>query len=54
MADYKLTYFKFYARAEPIRMMLDHAGANWENTEVGFDQWPALKPTMPNGQVPCL
>lgn len=49
MAEYKFYYFPFYVRGEPIRMMLEHAGVQWEDVKVTFDQWPALKPTMPNG-----
>ena len=54
MADYKFYYFQFYVRGEPIRMLLDHAGANWEDNAIAFPDWPKLKPTMPNGQMPCL
>ena len=35
-------------------MLLDHAGVNYEDVCFGFEKWPELKPTMPNGQVPCL
>lgn len=51
---YKFYYFPLYVRGEPIRMMLTHAGANWEDREISFDKWPQLKPSMPNGQLPCL
>jgi len=52
--DYKLHYFPFYGRAEPLRMMLTHAGADWDEAEYTFDQWPKYKESMPNGQMPCL
>ena len=35
--DYKLTYFKpFYGRAEPIKQLLAHSGANWEANDIDF------------------
>ena len=49
MPEYKIHYFAFYARAEPLRIMLAHANADWEDNSFGFDQWPALKSTMPGG-----
>ena len=51
---YKFYYFDLYVRGEPIRMLLDQAGVEWEDKRVGFPEWPNLKPTMPNGQVPAL
>ena len=53
-ASYKLYYFKLYVRGEPIRMALEQAGVNWEDVQIGFGDWKALKPTMPGEQVPCL
>ena len=50
----KLYYFNFYARVEPIRMLLAHAKVDYEDVRVDFPDWPALKPTMPGGQLPCL
>lgn len=35
-------------------MMLDHKGLAYENIMYEMDQWPAIKPTMPNGTVPIL
>ena len=52
--SFKLYYFNLYARAEPIRMILAKAGAQWEEQRVEFSEWPALKATMPNGQLPAL
>ena len=54
MPEYKFYYFGLHARGEPIRMLLAHAGADWEDVRVTFEEWPQLKPSMPNGQVPCL
>jgi hypothetical protein len=44
---FKLTYFKFYARGEAIRMLLAHAGAVWEDKLIESSEWPALKPNVP-------
>jgi glutathione S-transferase len=52
--EYKLTYFKLYARGEPSRMLLSHSGCIWEDNEIEFSQWPALKPNVPGNQLPCL
>ena len=39
----KLTYFGAYARAEPIRFVLDHAKVKYEDNRIGFGDMPALK-----------
>ena len=54
MPQYTLHYFGVYGRGEAIRMLLAHANADWADNKFGFDTWGALKPTMPNQQVPCL
>jgi hypothetical protein len=51
---FKVTYFKFYARGEAIRMLLSHAGAPWEDNQIEVSEWPAIKPTVPGNQLPCL
>ena len=35
-------------------MLLTHAGAQWEDKLIDFSEWPALKPTVPGNQLPCL
>ena len=50
----KLYYFPFEARSGSIRMMLDYAGADWEDMRIKMEDWPAIKPTMPGGGMPCL
>ena len=54
MPEYKLHYFNLYGRGEPLRMMLHKAGADWEDARIQDGTWPTVKPTMPNGVVPCL
>ena len=48
----KLLYFPAYGRAEPTRMLLHHAGVQFEDEAVAFADWPTKKATMPNGQMP--
>ena len=41
---YKLSYFPFLARAEPIRIILSLAGVDWENNRnVTYEDLAALK-----------
>merc|ERR1712046_405571 len=39
---------------DPIRMLLNHAGVKFEDHHISFKEWPELKGTMPNRQLPCL
>ena len=48
----KLIYFPAYGRAEPTRMLLNHAGVKFEEENVEFADWPTKKTTMPAGQMP--
>ena len=48
----KLTYFNIKARAEPARLALHIAGIPFEDKRIAHEDWPALKATMPLGQVP--
>jgi len=43
----KLIYFGAYARAEPIRMLLNHANVQFEDVRISFEQWGTLKAQMP-------
>ena len=48
----KLTYFNIKARAEPTRLALHIAGIPFEDKRIAHEDWPALKATMPLGQIP--
>jgi glutathione S-transferase len=48
----KLTYFNIKARAEPTRLALHIAGIPFEDVRISHEQWPAMKATMPLGQIP--
>lgn len=45
MPKYKLTYFNFTARAEPIRFLLSYLNEDFEDNRFEREQWPALKPS---------
>jgi len=47
-----LIYFDAYGRAESIRILLSHAKVDYIDQRIGFSDWPALKKTMPNEQIP--
>nr|UZD11052.1 glutathione s-transferase 2 [Macrocystis pyrifera] len=49
-----LTYFEFAGPAEPVRWALAMTGQPWEDKRISFAEFPALKPGLPNGQVPIL
>ena len=44
MADYTVYYFPARGRAEPCRLVLAAAGANWEDVRKGGDDWQKIKP----------
>ncbi|KAK0182027.1 hypothetical protein PV327_000199 [Microctonus hyperodae] len=54
MTTYKLTYFNITGLGEPIRYLLSYGGIKFEDQRVSFEEWPALKPKMPLGQMPVL
>jgi len=54
MPEYKLYYFPLRSRGEPVRLMLEYHGAKYDDVKVKFEDWPALKPKMPMGQMPVL
>lgn len=49
-----VTYFAIRGRAEPIRMVLKAAGADFEDRRITFQEWPALKPKTPTGVLPFV
>jgi glutathione S-transferase len=55
----KLTYFNLRARGEPARLILEQAGAEYEDHRlespfVDIAPWVAYKPSTPYGQLPVL
>ncbi|EJD43986.1 hypothetical protein AURDEDRAFT_114492 [Auricularia subglabra TFB-10046 SS5] len=52
---YEVTYFRVPALGDMPRMILDVAGASYENTFLDFQvNWPAVKEDMVFGRVPRL
>ena len=51
---YTVYYFNIYGRAEPIRMLLNHAKIEFEDKRLDFADWPTLKGNFEFGQVPAL
>mmetsp|Transcript_46454 Transcript_46454/g.132891 ORF Transcript_46454/g.132891 Transcript_46454/m.132891 type:complete len:231 (+) Transcript_46454:91-783(+) len=49
-----LVYFKLRARGEAVRMVARYSGVPVAEEIVELEEWPALKPTMPKGQLPVL
>jgi len=54
MPHYKLTYFNVRGRAEWIRWLLAQTGEPFDDHRVASEDWPALKPKTPMGQLPVL
>eukprot|EP00927_Polykrikos_kofoidii_P020355 TRINITY_DN1963_c0_g1_i4.p1 TRINITY_DN1963_c0_g1~~TRINITY_DN1963_c0_g1_i4.p1 ORF type:complete len:218 (+),score=43.98 TRINITY_DN1963_c0_g1_i4:68-721(+) len=54
MPSISLTYFDIEAVAEKVRLALVMTGTDFEDKRIKFDEWTALKPTTPFGQLPLL
>lgn len=52
--QYTLSYFDVRALAEPIRILFALKGVEFEDNRVARDDWPALKPNTPWGNMPYL
>jgi glutathione S-transferase len=52
--QYKLIYFNGRGRAEPARLILAYAGAQYNDHRIESAEWPSLKPKTPFGQLPVL
>ena len=54
MSGIKLIYFNLMGRAEVTRLILAQAGVSYEDKRIEMEEWPALKASMPMGQLPVL
>jgi glutathione S-transferase len=48
----RITYFAVRGRGEIIRLILEETGTPYRERRVGEAEWPAVKPTVPFGQLP--
>jgi len=53
MAKPTIIYFDIRARAEPIRLILEELGIEYEDHQVRPEDWPELKPKTPFGWLPA-
>ncbi|XP_067008894.2 glutathione S-transferase [Anabrus simplex] len=51
---YVLNYFDVWGTAEPIRLILHYAKVEFTDNRVKKEDWPAMKPKTPFGQLPTL
>ena len=54
MANYKLTYFDFGGRAEPIRIAFHAAGIEFEDNRLSFPEFGEVRSTLRFNSVPVL
>lgn len=54
MPTYKLSYFSVEAKAELIRFIFAQAEQHYEDIRIPNEDWAAMKPTTPFGQMPIL
>ena len=51
---YQLVYFDRQGRAEISRWMFAYGGIDFQDIRIQGQDWPTLKLTVPNGQLPYL
>ena len=57
-SEMKVIYFDVYGRAEPLRMLLNHAKVEFEDVRINRPDWPQFKEAnaekLEFGQAPVL
>ncbi len=48
----QIVYFDIRGRAEPIRLLLEEMGAEYEDRQITLEDWPEIRPTTPFGRMP--
>ncbi|XP_071439843.1 glutathione S-transferase-like [Hetaerina americana] len=51
---YTLKYFHIRGLGEPLRFLFAYGGIDYEDVRFTFEEWPALKSSMPYGKVPVI
>jgi glutathione S-transferase len=54
MNQFKLIYFNLRGRGELARLIFVYKGQTFEDFRLKFNDWPNIKPTIPNGTLPVL
>jgi len=54
MSNYKLIYFDGRGRGEIIRLLFAYNDIKYTDERIKREDWPALKPSSPFGQLPIL
>ncbi|CAI2332132.1 unnamed protein product [Caenorhabditis sp. 36 PRJEB53466] len=54
MVHYKISYFPLRGAGELARQILTYVGQEFEDHRISREEWPAIKPTTPFGQLPLL
>ncbi|EGT52653.1 CBN-GST-8 protein [Caenorhabditis brenneri] len=54
MVHYKLSYFPIRGAGEIARQIFAYAGQEFEDNRIPKEEWPAIKPSTPFGQLPLL
>jgi glutathione S-transferase len=53
MSPPRITYFDIRGRIEPVRLIFEELGIEYEDRRIAsIEEWQALKPTLPFGQMP--
>ncbi|XP_046392666.1 glutathione S-transferase-like [Ischnura elegans] len=51
---YTLKYFNLRGLGEPLRFLFAYGGIEYEDVRFSFEEWPALKGSMPYGKAPVI
>ncbi|XP_018560985.1 glutathione S-transferase [Anoplophora glabripennis] len=51
---YKVTYFELTGLGEPLRFLLSYGGFEFDDIRIPKEKWPAVKSSLPYGQLPIL
>jgi glutathione S-transferase len=52
--NYKLVYFDFRGKGEPLRWIFAYAGVKFDDHRINYQDWPSLKASLPFPLLPYL